>query len=290
MAITRFRPQIWAKLLLAATETKLVYGSPAVVNRDYEGDIAAAGDVVKITSISDPTIGTYTPNVTVITPEELTDAQRNLVIDQAKYFAYKVDDVDAAQAAGAVMPQATGRGGYQFGKTADSFVASLYTGVDAANALGTIGGVGVEGTGPAIAYSILRRLAQKLDEADVPEDNRYVIARPWFWSILADSASKLIDSSIRGDAGETLRTGWVGHVPLLNLNCFKSNQAPLVTGDDYVVQAGHPSAITFAQQINKLEAYRPENGFSDAVKGLQLYGAKLVRPSFIATAFASIAA
>jgi hypothetical protein len=282
MAITRFRPQIWAGLLLAATETKLVYGSPAVVNRDYEGEIAEAGDVVKITSISDPTVGTYTPNVTTITPEELTDAQRNLVIDQAKYFAYKVDDVDAAQARGAVMPQATARGGYQFARTADSFVASLYTGVDAANTLGT-----VTVNTAALAYTQLRLLAQKLDEADVPEDNRYVVARPWFWSLLAEADSKIMDASFRGDGGTSVRTGWVGHISLLGLNCWKSNQAPLVSGDDYVVQAGHPQAITFAQQINKLEAYRPESSFSDAVKGLHLYGAKLVRPSFIATVIAS---
>lgn len=283
MAITRFRPQIWSGLLLAATETKLVYGSPAVVNRDYEGEIAEAGDVVKVTSISDPTVGTYTPNSTVITPEELTDAQRNLVIDQAKYFAYKVDDVDKAQAKGNVMPQATMRGGYQFAKTADSYVASLYTSVDAANVIGT-----VAVTTAALAFTQLRRLAQKLDEADVPEDSRYVVARPWFWSLLSESDSKLMDASWRGDAGTSVQTGWVGHIPLLGMNCWKSNQAPLVTGDDYVVQAGHPQAITFAQQINKLEAYRPENTFGDAVKGLHLYGAKIVRPSFLATVYASI--
>lgn len=281
MAITRFRPVIWSGLLLGATETRLVYGNPGVVNRDYEGEIADAGDVVKITSISDPTVATYTPNSTVIVPQELTDAQRNLVIDQAKFFAYQVDDVDKAQAKGNVMPQATQRGGYQFAKTADSFIASLHTGVPTANALGT-----VAITTGALAYTMLRNLALKLDEADVPEDGRYVVARPWFWSLLLEE-TKFIDASARGDGGQTMRTGWVGHVPTLGLDCLKSNQAPLVTGDDYVVQAGHPQAITFAQQINKMEAYRPESGFSDAVKGLHVYGAKLVRPDFIATGIAS---
>lgn len=283
MAITRFRPQVWSGLLLAATETRLVYGSPAVVNRDYEGEIQGAGDVVRITSISDPTVGTYVPNSTTITPEELTDAQRNLVIDQAKYFAFKVDDVDQAQAKGAVIPQATARGGYQLARTADAFVAGLYTGCASANALGTI-----SVTTAALAYTTLRKLALALDEAEVPEDGRYVIARPWFWSLLAESDSKLIDSSVRGgDNGTSIRTGWVGHASVLGFDCYKSNQAPFVTGDDYVVQAGHPQAITFAQQVNKLEAYRPESGFSDAVKGLHLYGGKLVRPDFIATAVAS---
>jgi hypothetical protein len=282
MAITRFRPMVWSALLLAATETKLVYCSPEVVNRDYEGEIKEAGDVVKITSISDPVVGTYVPNVTQISPQILTDAQRNLVIDQAKYFAYEVDDVDAAQAKGNVMPQATQRGGYQFAKVADSFVASLYTGVSAANQLGT-----VSITTGALAYTMLRQLALKLDEADVPEDNRYVVARPWFWSLLLED-TKFVDASSRGDGGQTLRKGWVGHVPTLGFNCFKSNQAPLVTGDDYVVQAGHPQAITFAQQLTKLKAYEPEDAFSDAVKGLHVYGGKLVRPEFVASGYASM--
>jgi hypothetical protein len=281
MSIERFVPQIWSALLLEATETKLVYGRPEVVNRDYEGEISEAGDTVKITSISDPTVATYVPNSTVIVPQQLTDAQRNLVIDQIKYFAYQVDDVDQAQSKGSVIPQATSRGGYQFSRTADSYIASLYTGVDAANALGT-----VAVTTGALAYTQLKNLALKLDEADVPEDSRYAIARPWFWSLLLDE-TKFVDAAARADGGTTLRTGWVGHIPTLGFNCFKSNQAPLVTGDDYVVQAGHPQAITFAQQMNKLEAYRPESAFSDAVKGLHLYGAKLVRPSFIATVVAS---
>jgi hypothetical protein len=281
VAITRFRPQIWSGLLLAATEAKLVYGSPAVVNRDYEGEIQNGGDTVKITSISDPTIATYTPNSTTITPEELTDAQRNLVIDQSKYFAFKVDDVDAAQAKGAVIPQATERGGYGLAKTSDTTIAGLYTGVVSDNALGT-----VAVTTGALAYTQLRKLACLLDEAEVPEDSRYCIARPWFWSLLLEE-TKFVDAAARGDGGQTLRTGWVGHVPTLGFDCYKSNQAPLSTGDDYVVQAGHPQAITFAQQINKVEAYRPESGFSDAIKGLHLYGTKLVRPDFIATCIAS---
>lgn len=66
-----------------------------------------------------------------------------------------------------------------------------------------------------------------------------------------------------------------------------SNNAPNTTGDDYRVLAGHRMAISFAEQINKTKAYEPESSFSDAVKGLHLYGAKLVRPTAIAIAAAS---
>ena len=65
-------------------------------------------------------------------------------------------------------------------------------------------------------------------------------------------------------------------------------EAARVTGDDYIVMAGYPGAISFAEQIVKVEAYRPESAFSDAMKGLHLYGAKLVRPTGIATLTASI--
>src|SRR4051794_18613646 len=113
MSIQRFKPEIWSAKLLVALRKELVYAGPGMLNRDYEGDIKGAGSMVRITSISDPTVNTYVPNVTSITPEELTDAQRNLVIDQFKYWAFKVDDVDAAQAAGSVMSEAMSRAAYK---------------------------------------------------------------------------------------------------------------------------------------------------------------------------------
>ncbi len=276
MAIVRFVPEIWSAVLLRALETRLVYAQPAVVNRDYEGDIAAAGDTVRITSISDPTIGTYVPNSTTITPEELTDAQRTLVIDQAKYFAFRVDDVDQRQAVGDVMGEAMRRAAYQLARVADSFVAGLYTGVVAANNLGTV-------TTGALAYTQLRLLKLRLDEADVPEEGRYCVAPPWFWSLLLEE-TKFVDASASGTT-DALLNGHIGRA--LGFDLFSSNQAPIPVATDYIVQAGTNSAISYAQQINKTEAYRPESSFSDAVKGLHLYGAKLVRPDHIAVLTAS---
>lgn len=281
MAINNFKPQIWSAKLLIAWRTALVYGGPMVVNRDYEGDIAEAGDVVKITSISDPTISDYVPNSTVITPEELTDAQRNLVIDQSKYWAFKVDDVDKRQAKGNVMPEAMSRASYRLADVADRYVAGLYTGVVAANNLGT---VSVVAATPTDAYDdVLVPLKVVLDEADVPTEGRYCVIPPWFTGRLLRD-----DRFIRADASgttEALRNGVVGRAA--GFTIMQSNNTPNPTGDDNVVQAGVNAAISFAEQINKTEAYRPENGFSDAVKGLALYGAKLIRPDGIAIATAS---
>ncbi|MFD6874525.1 MULTISPECIES: P22 coat protein - protein 5 domain protein [unclassified Streptomyces] len=278
MAITRFRPEVWSARLLVATRTRLVYAQPGVVNRDYEGEIADSGDTVRITSISDPTIGTYTPNSTVITPEELTDAQRTLTVDQSKYFAFKVDDVDKRQAKGNVMPEAMSRAAYGLARVADSHVASLYTQAAAANQLGT-----VSVTTAALAYTQIRLMKLKMDEADIPEEGRYLVGPPWFFSLLLED-NKFLDASASGST-QPLQNGFIGRA--LGFNLAQSNAAPNPTGDDFVVQAGVPQAISYAEQINKTEAYKPESSFSDAIKGLHLYGAKVIRPSHLVTLLAS---
>lgn len=282
MAITRFRPQIWSAQLLTTLKKTMVYGAPGVVNRDYEGEISAAGDTVKITSISRPTIGTYVPNVTTINPEQLTDAQRTLTIDQAKYFAFEVDDVDARQAKGNVMPEAMNEAAYALADVADQYLASLYTGVASANNLGTIS---VVATTPTDAYDkILVPLKVQLDVANVPTNGRYVIVPPWFHGrLLLDQRFIKVNES---GTSEGLRNGMVGRAA--GFDILLSNNAPNPTGDDYVIQAGTPMAISYAEQINKTEAYRPQSSFADAVKGLHVYGAKLVRPEAIAVATASM--
>ncbi|MFB7288983.1 P22 phage major capsid protein family protein [Actinacidiphila glaucinigra] len=282
MSIKRFRPEIWSAKLLVALRKNLVYAGPGMVNRDYEGEIREAGDTVRITSISRPTIGTYVPNVTVITPEELTDAQRTLVVDQSKFWAFKVDDVDKRQAKGDVMPQAMSEASYGLADVVDQYVASLYTQAQAANQLGTIS---VPVANPEYFYSkIVVPLGVALDQANVPAENRWMVIPPWLYGrALLDP--NFINADKSGDGGTAFRNGIVGSSG--GFTIMRSNNAPNPTGDDYVVTAGNGTAISFAEQINKTEAYRPESSFSDAIKGLALYGAKVVRPEALATAIAS---
>lgn len=287
MAITRFRPEIWSAALLVALRKALVYAAPGVVNRDYEGEIADAGDIVRITSISRPTVAPYVPNVTSITPEELTDAQRNLVVDQAQYFAFKVDDVDARQAKGDVIGQAMSEAAYALADTADQYVAALYTQAQASN---VVSSVTIDLTNPtswdaeaAKAYNdILVPLKVKLDEANVPTDGRYCIMPPWLHGVLLRDPRFVKANEAGTDTG--LRNGMVGRAAGFDVRI--SNNAPVPTANNSIVTAGRASAITFAEQINKTEAYRPESGFSDAVKGLALYGAKVLRPDSLAYATA----
>ncbi|MEU3620609.1 phage major capsid protein [Streptomyces sp. NPDC002623] len=287
MTVRNFVPEIWSSRLLVATRKALVYAAPNVVNRDYEGEISEAGDTVRITSVSRPAIGTYVPGTTTITPEKLTTGQRTLVVDQSKYWAFSIDDVDKRQAKSNLIPQAMSEAAFGLADTIDQYVAALYTQIASANFLNLVGSPIDTYTTPTDAYDkVLVPLRTKLTKANVPSAGRYVIVPPEFYaSLLLDS--RFIKSDEAGtDAG--LRNGLVGRAA--NFDIYESNNCPVPTGDTTVVQAGVGAAITFAEQINKTEAYRPESSFSDAVKGLALYGAKVIRPDHLTAAFINPAA
>ena len=117
----------------------------------------------------------------------------------------------------------------------------------------------------------------------MPKEGRYCIVPAWYHGLLTKS-ELFTDLSASGST-EALRNGTVGR--LFGFDILMSNNVPIVTGDDYRVSAGYPGALTYADQIVKTESYRPENSFSDAMKGLHVYGSKLVRPSAVATLIAS---
>lgn len=281
MALTNSQVTIFARELQSSLKKALVFAGPQAVNRNYEGEIRATGDSVRIRSISRPTIAAYTKNVTSIVPETLTDAERTLLIDQANYFAFEIDDVDMAQVqnGGGLMSEAALESAYGLADIADLYVAGLYTGADAANKIST-----TAITTAALAVTGLVNLKVKLDNANVPNQGRYVIVPPWYHGLLLQSNNFI--SVADSGTSEALRNGQVGRA--FGFDVFVSNNVTLVTGDDYLVSAGYTGAITFASQINKVEAFRPESAFSEALKGLNLFGAKLVRPSGIATLTASI--
>lgn len=280
MSIATFVPEVWSKRLLVSLKKALVIAAPGVVNREYEGEISEAGDTVRINSVSRPTIATYTPGTTTIVPEQLTTAQRSLIVDQAKYFAFEVDDVDKRQAAGDTMAEAMREAAFGLADVADQFIeALLRAGVATANALGA-----VAITASTHVYdSLLVPMSVRLTEANVPNEGRYVILPPWVYGFLLKD-DRFIRTDATGLAAASIN-GVVGTAAGFSIR--QSNNLPLVTGDDYSVIAGTPDACSYAEQINKTEAYRPQDSFSDAVKGLHLYGAKVVRPSSIATALAS---
>ncbi len=276
MALESFIPEIWSARLMANLQKFLVYGQDGVVNRDYEGEIRQMGDTVRINSIGPITVGTYTKNTDIEPPETLTDAQTVLTIDQSKYFNFQVDDVDRAQQNPKVMDAAMTEAAYGLRDVADQYIASFYTGVAAGNTIG-------DDTTPIVptktdAYEHLVDLGVILTDAKVPLDGRWVIVPPWFYGLLLKD-DRFIDASKAGTT-EGLRNGQVGRAA--GFDVLQSHNVPNTAGTKYKIIAGHPMAISYAEQINKVEAYRPEKRFADAVKGLHLYGAKLVRPEAIA--------
>jgi N4-gp56 family major capsid protein len=279
MALDNFIPEIWSARLIKALRGTLVYAQPNVMNRDYEGEIAGVGDTVRITSIGDVTVNNYARNADIQAPQELQDAQAMLLIDQQKYFHFQVDDVDKAQMKPQIVDEAMDNAAFALASVADAYVAAkMATGAASTNAIGTDGAPIVPTA--VTAYEHLVDLGVKLTEANIPHQNRFVIIPPWFLGLLLKD-----DRFIKADANTTLYNGEVGKVS--GLSVIESNNVPNTAGARYKIIAGSKIATTYAEQVNKVEAYRPERRFADAVKGLHVYGAKVIRPEALAVLTAS---
>jgi hypothetical protein len=289
MSLQAFIPELWSDVLLTALRKTLVYAGPGVVNHDYEGDIQEYGDTVRITSIGRPTVTPYVPNVSTITPQAIITAGQTLNIDQAYSWAFSINDVDAAQARGSVMESAMSEAAYSLAAQMDLNVAGLYTKVNSGNVVPsvTITATGLDGSTTAktwayqaaLAYdTILVPLKVQLDIANVPQVGRYVVLPPWLHGVLLRDPRFVKVNESGTDEG--LRNGMVGRAA--GFDILMSNNTPVPTANNYIVTAGVSSAITFASQIIKTEAYRPQNDFADAVKGLGVWGSEVVRPDALA--------
>lgn len=283
MAIVNFVPEIWSANLLKALRARARYTQSGVINRNYEGDIARAGDTVHITSFSDPTIADYTKATTTITYPVLTDATRALVIDQAKFWSFSVDDIDTRQALSGFVQEVTAGAASGLQLAADAYIADLMvTGVDAGNDLGAA----TVGAAAGDAYELLVELRTTLTRSEVPADGRWALVPPEFYGVLLKD-----DRFIRQDASGTtegLRNGIVGRAA--GFDIIEGTTVPETSGGAYEVIAGHPIATTFAEQIVKTEAIRLERRFEDGVRGLHVYGGKVVRGEALALATVTVTA
>lgn len=276
MALVNFIPEVWAASTLTALDTALAYGSEGVTNRDYEGDIRDYGDSVIINTIADPTIQNYV-RYTDMTTEQAASTSQTMLVDQSKAWSVDIDDVDRAQARddGDYVAKLTGRAAHLLAKTADKFIADTMGAV-----VGPSAGAEVTLTTPAAAYDMLVDLRTDLSENDVPIENRWVVVSPAFHGLLLKD-SRFVAT---GDAlAQTTRSnGVVGHAA--GFTVLESNQTPNGpgAGNGKLMIAGHGIATTFAQQILKTEAIRLERQFTDRLRGLHVYGCKVVRPLALA--------
>lgn len=272
-----FIPTVWAARLLTALNDALIYGQTNVSNRDYEGEIREAGNTVKIASVGNVTIGSYTRNEDIGDPQILTDEAQTLLIDQSKYFNFYVDSVDRAQQNVSILDEAMRRSAWSLRDAADTYVAGLMAvGVPTANTIGTIAVPKVPTKDNA--YEYLVDLGVALDEANTPTEGRFVVVPAWFHGLLLKDDRFVRSGTFRGDG--RLANGEVGDAA--GFRILKSNKVPNTSGAKYRIIAGHPMATAYVEQVLDLKTYQPEKRFGDAVKGLHVYGAKVVRPTCLA--------
>ena len=289
MTVNNFIPTIWSSKLLESLKKAHVYTQTGVVNTDYQGDITGLGSQVKINGIGSVTVKPYTKNVPIDGPETLSDAQTNLLIDQADYFNFEVDDVDVAQQTPKIMTAAMAQAAYDTSEVSDLYAAGLMAaGVASGNKIGTTASAIVPDpdTKGETMYDYIVDMSTKLSEAACPKNGRWIIIPPWATGELAKD-ERFTNMAASGSP-EALRNGFVSRIA--GFDVLESLNVPTAAGTggetgktDSIIIAGQPMAFSFAEQINKLEPYRPELAFSDAVKGLHLYGAKVVRPTCLAS-------
>lgn len=274
MSIANFIPTIWEARLLAHLDKNLVYGN--LVNRDYEGDIQAAGNIVKINQIGNVAVRDYVKGEN-ITFDDVDGEQTTLTIDQQKYFAFKVDDVDAAQANVNLMDAAMQRASYTMRDTIDQHIAAFHT------AAGVTEGLGNDTTPISItsatkAYENLVDLKGALDDENVPANGRFVVVPSGFYGYMLKDSRFVAAGTVKTD--NVLTNGYIGQAA--GFNIYQSNNVPNKDGSAFKILAGNDTAISLALQLTKTEALRLESSFSDAIKGLLVYGAAVVQPKALA--------
>lgn len=287
MAVTTFIPELWSARLLYALEKAHV--ATNLVNRNYEGEISNHGDTVHINTIGAITVKSYTKNTDIDAPETLTTTDQNLVIDQAKYFNFQVDDVDKVQAAGELVDTAMGRAAYALADVSDAYLFGVIAaGAAAGNTIGSAAApVAITASN---VYENIVKLKTKLDKANVPNTGRTIVVPPDVHSLLLLDDRFAKSTATAGQ--EALINGLVGRIA--GFDVYMSNNVKTGTGTDtgktpyFEITAQITDATTYAEQIIKTEAYRMESRFADAVKGLHVYGAKVTDGTKIAKILASV--
>jgi hypothetical protein len=266
MALTNFIPAVWSNSFVDSLKKNLVFG--ALANTDFQGDIQGFGSSVRINEVGPITVSSYTKDGS-ITIDTVDDAQRVLLINQQKYFAFQLDDIDQAQSKPKVMQAAMAEAAYAMKDNIDTYLGTLY----AEGGINYGSTVTVSSTS-AIQY--LMYMGRLMDEANVPTDGRVAIVPPWYAEKLA-----LGQFNYHTSNEDVLKNGFWNRVAGLDIYVSNNLSKSAATTACQIMLFRKPD-ITFAMQVNKVEAYRRDTYFADAVRGLVVYGAKVVRPNAVA--------
>lgn len=307
-ANNNFLPEIYSKKVLNFFRKASVV--EAITNTDYAGEISGYGDTVKI--INEPKITVYQyERGADVNKTPLTDTETTLIVDTANAFKFIVDDIESQMSHVNFKEVASSSAAYALRDAFDAgVIAKMFAGcsqdLGAAfnNADHIIGGDAAAGTaglaettasvdllgsdgGGVDALDLMARMARLLDDQDIPEEGRYFVAPPSFYEELSQSGSKLLSVDFNAGQG-SIRNGLVSTGKLRGFNMYKSNNVATPSTATGKVLAGHMSAASTAQTITSTEVIRDPSSFGDIVRGLHVYGAKVIRPEALVSAFYTV--
>lgn len=273
MALNNFIPEIWSDEMLDRWENEVVF--PHLVSRKYEGD-ARKGNVVHLTGVVAPTIKNYktgvlldgddNPIARTTKPDEISDTGVDLLIDQEKSFDFKVHDIDRVQAAGSLQDY-TNAAGDGLATDSDTFLGALLV------AGGTAMTATAVTTGNA-AWDKVVEARKLLQKAKVPNSGRVLAINPEFEELLLKADSKLTSFDTSGDTGG-LRDATIGKI--LGFRVVSAANLPVAAGDKPRFVAFHQTAAAYVSQIDSVEALRDNDSIADRIRGLHVYGGKVIK-------------
>ena len=283
LANGNFSPIIYSQKVQKFFRTASVI--EAITNTDYAGEIEAYGDTVNI--IKEPTISVsaYSRGA-VVDAQDIIDDQIQLIVDQANAFSFKVDDIEERHSHVNFESVATSSGAYALKNAYDTnVIAAMVAGVSSSgpdHLLGADSGSGQDqdvgfASGEIDPVDTISKFNRLLNVSDVPEENRWFLAGPEFVEQLGQASSKLM-SDTTGNA-TPLRNGKVLSGKIMNMDVYMTNNfAASSTSNFYKVLGGHMSSTATANHIAKIEVIRHPETFSDVVRGLHVFGRKVLRP------------
>ena len=281
-----FIPEIYSKKVQIALRKAAV--AEAICNTDYMGEISNFGDTVNIIKEPQIAVADYTRGLTV-TSTDLTDQELVLTIDQAKSFSFKLDDLEKRFSHVNFQAVASDNAAYALRDAMDSnILTAIRAGATVNTGMGTVNvPIDIGFTGSKVdPLNQMALAAKELDEANAPEEGRWFVAAPEWYNALSNSASKLLSVDFNAGQG-SIRNGLVASGLLRGFQMYKSNNLPTndlsgatPAGSATAPEAlfGHISATSAASAMNKVETIRDTGTFSDIVRGLMVWGRKVLRP------------
>lgn len=289
-----FIPEIWSGKLIENFYDATVLA--AISNTDYEGEIRNMGDTVNIRTTPDITIRDYEKGATLVL-ENPDKPKLQLVIDKGEYFACVEDDVDRVQADVMLMDMWSKDASEKMKiKIDERVLVDLLPDIDANNkgaSAGRISGdinLGASGSPRALTASdvidFIVDMGTVLDEANAPEEGRFLVIPAKMAGLI--KRSDLKDASLAGDSMSISRNGRLGMIDRFTLYMSHNLLIDGAGSDEIHVIGGHKMGFTFASQMTEMETLRSETTFGNIVRGLQVYGYKVVKPEALAEGIVTV--